>query len=472
MFTQRRQKNYHSGGEEINKKLEAITQKFADDLRKDIKEIKFPTMFSKEWVLLCDKLEKISEIVRMEREDMNFDSITAHFNKEECKKIEESASEKDDTSSVAVNDELGNHSIPSLQSHEEPTHDLVKSEKSATEDLSSVMNKSSGISRPSTASSLSNNPRKKKSNIQFGSTDLFGGSSFGPKKPSTTASTTRPSTASSLISTSSYTSSSSHSSVNHKQQAISTSFNSENTLWDRDEYCIRFLIEEGKINLLLRLLDEFKDEELKIRLGVKSLSTDILPNTGLASESELQEKMKHFEQSLCLMLKYCFHSVEALQTIDVYQYLDFINKNLREDLFLDSKQKLNGEEVYRTAEFTIFDFLRALFVHIDRLDDTKICTLSIDRQILPKAIRFLYKTCAQIGDNERVLCFEALSAMMNAETFQTSRGKFFGDDIEAKKMLVQLFEKYIKQLLTSYERKKSLRSLVDQVNRFKIEFVM
>ncbi|KAF0975632.1 hypothetical protein FDP41_005626 [Naegleria fowleri] len=465
MFSQRRQKNYHSGGEEINKKLEAITQKFADDLRKDIKEIKFPTMFSKEWVLLCDKLKKISEIVRMEREDMNFDSITAHFNKEECKKIEESEKDHSDTSSIAVNDELGNHSIPSVQNtNEDPIHEKsVKETNTVVEETQ--MNKPAN-NRPATTSSLTTNPRKKKSNIQFGSSDLFGGSSFIPKKPSTASSSTRPSTASSSASMSS------NSSVNHKQQAISTSFNSENTLWDRDEYCVRFIVEEGKINLLLRLLDEFKDEDLKIRLGLKSLSTDILPNTGLSTEMELQEKMKNFEQSLCMLLKYCFHSVEALQTIDVYQYLDFINKNMREDLFLDSKQKLKGEEVYCTAEFIIFDFLRALFVHIDRLDDTKICSLTIDRQILPKAVRFLFKTCSQLLENERVMCFEALSAMMNAETYQTSRSKFFGDDTEAKKMLVQLYDNFIKQLLTSYERKKSLRSLVDQVNRFKIEFVL
>ena len=45
MFTQRRQKNYQSG-EDANK-LEQISLKFAEELRKEVKQIKFPVMFSK-----------------------------------------------------------------------------------------------------------------------------------------------------------------------------------------------------------------------------------------------------------------------------------------------------------------------------------------------------------------------------------------------------------------------------------------
>lgn len=38
----------------------------------------------------------------------------------------------------------------------------------------------------------------------------------------------------------------------------------EGSLWERDELCVRYIIEEGKLNMLLRMMNDFKNFQYKI----------------------------------------------------------------------------------------------------------------------------------------------------------------------------------------------------------------
>ncbi|EFC37384.1 predicted protein [Naegleria gruberi] len=454
-FGARRQKHYQSGSEANS--LDAVSKKIAEDVRKEIKDMKHPSLFSKEWVVSCDLIEKITKVVLMEREDLNFEAITAKLNKDESKKIEED--KHSETSSIAVNDEQGNdHSSTQATTSSGATSATNTSLDDIDEEQ--PVPKTTTV-RPGTAS-LINNPRKKKSNIQFGSSTLHGSTfSNTQKKPPTSPS--RPSTSGSSI-----ISSSTHSSVNHKQQAITTSFSGDQTLWDRDEYCIRFIVEEGKLNMLLRILDEFKDEQAKITGGQKTMQ-EVLTTSDIKDETELTNKMNKFEMNLAVLMMYSFHSLESLQTLDMYQTLDLINKNMNTKTFLDNKLKL-GDDVYKTTEYLVIDYLRSLFVHIEKLDESKISNLTIERKLLPKLIQFLEKTVSHMGEHEIIRCFETISAIAAAETFQTSREKYFGSDKDVKMALVKMYDTHVKKLLNNYDRKKSLRSLIDIVNRIKIEY--
>ena len=63
------------------------------------------------------------------------------------------------------------------------------------------------------------------------------------------------------------------------------------TLWDCDERALRFLLEDGKINLCLRNLIEFKEAQRKMRREKKMVPV------------QLHESMVDFEKGSGLTLK-------------------------------------------------------------------------------------------------------------------------------------------------------------------------
>ncbi|RHY37642.1 hypothetical protein DYB25_007491 [Aphanomyces astaci] len=73
------------------------------------------------------------------------------------------------------------------------------------------------------------------------------------------------------------------------------------TLWECEELALRYILEDGKLNLCLRLLVEYKDYEH----GISQRDLDVQP--------EAKELISQFERGLGVMLKNAWLHVEALQ---------------------------------------------------------------------------------------------------------------------------------------------------------------
>ena len=71
----------------------------------------------------------------------------------------------------------------------------------------------------------------------------------------------------------------------------------DQTLWEGDQLTIRFLLEEGKLNLCVRLMHEYK----KWRRSAGVMSADTLSHTAtscdLPSGDALLQKLASFEQA-------------------------------------------------------------------------------------------------------------------------------------------------------------------------------
>ncbi|KAL9647653.1 hypothetical protein ABK040_015143 [Willaertia magna] len=412
-----RKKHYETSKDNLEDKIEALSQRFAESMKLEIKRLKYPSLFSKEWLEVLKSLESICKIAKMESEDFDF-SIPAELPKEHLE--EKSESERVNT--------------------KEPVNSDLKPKPSNV-----------------TPSTTSGTNRKKKTSIQFGSNDLLG-TSFNVKKPTLQ----QPSTHS--LKNSNYDA---FTSTKHKTDNFSTN-DFSTSLFEKEEYSIRFIVEESKVNMLLRLMYDFRVEESNYLKGVKSYS-NLVESLGLADENEVKYNMKIFELSLGTLLKYCFRSIEALQTLDIYQFLDLIALNMNADEFL-AKKMIFGEEALQLQHFISFEYLKSLFVHVEKLDETKISNLVAEKKILSKAIDFISKTHDKVEENDSLICFECISIIMECETYHTAHEKFF-ESVESKKTLVTLENNCLKKLLTSYERKKALRAVTDQIARFKIDFM-
>ena len=102
----------------------------------------------------------------------------------------------------------------------------------------------------------------------------------------------------------------------------------ESTLWEGDELTVRFLLEEGKLNLCLRLLHEVKSETAA-RAGDAAWLTLGAHAAGLSGGADaLGAKLGTFEQSMGALMRCAFEHVEAVQTTDLAELFVHVSEVL------------------------------------------------------------------------------------------------------------------------------------------------
>ena len=80
---------------------------------------------------------------------------------------------------------------------------------------------------------------------------------------------------------------------------------SNTTLWEGDELTVRFMLEEGKLNLCLRNMVDY----------TTYVHNQVLNNGGL--RSEVKAKCEKFEKGLGVVLRNAWEHAEAVQTTDL-----------------------------------------------------------------------------------------------------------------------------------------------------------
>ena len=86
------------------------------------------------------------------------------------------------------------------------------------------------------------------------------------------------------------------------------------TLWEGDQLTVRFLLEEGKLNLCMRLMHEYKRTQRAT--GAAELA-QLATAAGVETAEKLAERSLAFEQSLGTLLRCSFEHIEAVQTTDM-----------------------------------------------------------------------------------------------------------------------------------------------------------
>lgn len=143
---------------------------------------------------------------------------------------------------------------------------------------------------------------------------------------------------------------------------------STGTLWDqeRDELAIRILLEEGKLNLVLRILHKFKiqqrDEsswEDKIKAVCVKYKSEVVTVT---------ERCRAFEQSIGILLKFTLNHSEALQILDFPEFVQHAEEVLTEAL--KSDRKSIGSDGEKTQETLIIHYLSQISQKLEEVSST------------------------------------------------------------------------------------------------------
>ena len=95
----------------------------------------------------------------------------------------------------------------------------------------------------------------------------------------------------------------------------------DSTLWEGEELTVRYMLEEGKLNLCLRLMEEYKRGQAAEQAKGAAAYEDFLKGVAAACECQdvalLKARLLVFEHNLGVLLRCALEHIEAVQTTDL-----------------------------------------------------------------------------------------------------------------------------------------------------------
>lgn len=186
------------------------------------------------------------------------------------------------------------------------------------------------------------------------------------------------------------------------------------TLWDRDELTVRFILEEGKLNMAVRLLVQVMEMQrskftYEQRLGVAASELGI-------SETSLESRLGVFEHSMGLLVECCLRSVEATQTVD----LNLLFKHCADCLNdLNEMAELPSDlgTFEKCQQCLVVHYLRNMMRQVENLRDAQVfSTLELD-SLVPRLVRALKLYGGKLSPTWKQAGLETLHLIASHELF-------------------------------------------------------
>lgn len=161
------------------------------------------------------------------------------------------------------------------------------------------------------------------------------------------------------------------------------------TLWDqeRDELAVRILLEEGKLNLTLRILHKYRTalrDSDKFTATIKSTSEKF--NSDVVTVSD---RCKVFEQSVGILLKFAFSHVEALQIMDLPEFIQHCAEVLTEAEA--SSRAATPLQIDKLQETLVLHYLSGLATRMEDMDEDRVMDLIQEHNLMPLFISHMSK---------------------------------------------------------------------------------
>ncbi|KAJ9469716.1 hypothetical protein DIPPA_00094 [Diplonema papillatum] len=222
------------------------------------------------------------------------------------------------------------------------------------------------------------------------------------------------------------------------------------SVWERDELCIRYIIEESKTNLLMRLMIDFKS----VMYDKQPIET--------SSDPEVTSFLKQFEASMGELLRCLFTAVEALQTLDMSAMIEYIERAL------NAANTDPGTYDAQSQEVVVISYLYLILSHIERLDEDKVLGLMLDHSILPAVLRHFEHYHSRAGDRGVEMYVWLVSFLLDTEYFKGHMNQFFASKEDKKRLgLLEPAAKAIKATEPEADLRRKVRTLCDFIIRYK-----
>ena len=256
------------------------------------------------------------------------------------------------------------------------------------------------------------------------------------------------------------------------------------TVWETEEQAVRYIMEDGKLNLLLRSAIDYKSytrlvintpEELNMRSHIKSC--------------------EQFEAGIGGILRACWLHVEGVQVTDIPAFCKYVQDVLQHALSSGS-----GIQEMKEAESAMLPFLKRqevlvtgyiglILSHLEILRESRIMPEIRTRGIFMLAVRFLLQAVNYLPEEKLMKDLEALVTLVQTEDFVTYRSDYLtmnnnnnstgsgNEAVDTEELLaaaVEDLQALKSEILAGYmkggagvagETRRLLRPLVDEIDK-------
>jgi hypothetical protein len=229
----------------------------------------------------------------------------------------------------------------------------------------------------------------------------------------------------------------------------------DETLWETEEQALRFLLEDGKLNLCLKNLIEFKQHQRRARV------------IGSGPIYDFAFDCDKFERGLGTILKNAWCHVEALQTSDliglVNHIADVIEGALENPEMLKTHCKIG--DLHQRQEIMVFYYLYDVMRQIEEISESRVMPTIRERGIFMMCINLIENIESGVLDVHILKALSALSLMTETEDFTTFTNQYIKpEDVIT---LVNFKTDRIAPFQTDIRNNNTIRPLINSIDKAK-----
>ena len=245
-------------------------------------------------------------------------------------------------------------------------------------------------------------------------------------------------------------------SVSDRESLLSSS-KDDGTLWETEEQALRFILEDGKLNVCLRSMIEFKECHCNID-NENSINPLI----------EYKSQCDQFEQGLGSVLKNAWNHIEAIQTTDVTSLIDYIANVL----IAPSKNQLllkiitSNDDLYKRQEVLVFYYLCSILKGADDLGENRIMPSIRQRKVFMLAVKMIDLIHTKVLPVHVLKMIESLSLLVETEDYSTYRDQYITSQDELE-ILINLQTTCIAEYNKDMSNRKITRPFMEAIDKAK-----
>lgn len=232
------------------------------------------------------------------------------------------------------------------------------------------------------------------------------------------------------------------------------------TLWDqqREEMAVRLLLEEGKLNLAMRLLHleseaaRAPDWNEKQREAAERLKMSV---------GEIAAAVRNFEVGVGTLLALAYRHVEALQILDVSEMLAHVAEVAEHAATAPPDVRFDG-----TQPAVVGQYAAALAQRIDSLDEDRVCDVMEERGVLRALVRHHHSNYWRLTRESLQGLVLFLAYFAESETFCTEPERFVPCDETARQICDLLAWSLDGLMADRLVLRNNVHSLKDHVRRW------
>lgn len=229
------------------------------------------------------------------------------------------------------------------------------------------------------------------------------------------------------------------------------------TLWETEEMALRFLLEDGKLNLCLRNLTEYKQYQRTAFQEAKARGEAL----------ELDPKCDLFEAGVGVVLRNAWSHLEVLQTTDLPALMNYVADVLEFAINNpDFQEGYASKNMSSRQEVLVFYYMWGMFKNIDDIGESRIMQIARTRGLFMLGARWVDLYHRRLMGPDLLKAVEALALFVETEDFSTYKDKYISSAADSA-CLQSIKTDCLLAYNSDFDVKRKIRPLLDTIDQAK-----